>query len=135
MPTGTLTGHAIRITALPFWDHTYVTSSNGHVWPCWGRGAGGAAICSGTGNTDKADCLSQPSSKAGIAYGTTGVCHQTANRILQPAGQMVSGARGYRLSVFRYGVYGMDAASGKHYVLPSFPWPELNTCGTTHKHV
>lgn len=89
MPTGTLTGHAIRIVALPFWDHTYVISSDGHVWGCGGRSAGGTIICAGVGNTAKADCLAQPDSQAGIIYGSTGVCHQIANRILSPAGQTV----------------------------------------------
>jgi hypothetical protein len=134
MPSGTLTGYAIKISALPWWDHTYVTSSQGHAWGCWGRSAGGTQICSGVGNTDQADCLSQPNSQAGISYGTTGVCHQTANRILFNAGQMVSGARGYRASVFIWGVYGKDPASGQHYSPPTSPWPELHHCSTNHTH-
>jgi hypothetical protein len=134
MATGTLTGYAISIAALPMWDHTYVTSSHGHVWGCWGRSRGGTVFCSGGGNIDKANCLSQPASQAGISYGNTGVCHQTANRILLEAGQMVSGARGYRASVFMWGVYSKEPSTGRHYSPPSFPWPELSVCNATHVH-
>jgi hypothetical protein len=94
MPIGILTGRSIKMAMLPA-DHTYVTSSVGHVWPCFGRSAGGLAICSGAGNVERADCLSNPRAEAGIVYGVTGVCHQTANRILYPAGKTVSAARGY----------------------------------------
>lgn len=134
MPNGTLTGFAIPALIAPFWDHTYVTSSHGHVWPCWGRAAGGTQICSGSGNTYEADCLSQPNSEAGILYAKTGVCHQTANRILLPAGQMVSGASGYRLSIFVYGVYGRDLATLGNFSPSSFPWPELQFCRANHVH-
>ena len=85
MPLGMLTGFAIRVVALPIWDHTYVTSSHGHAWGCFGRSAGGTQIGSAVGNFDQADCLSQPNAQAGIGYGSIGVCHQAANRILFPA--------------------------------------------------
>ena len=123
MPAGTLTGYALKMP-LPRTDHTYVKSSNGHVWPCWGRSTGGTQICAGTDNTTQADCLSQPKSEAGIAYGRTGVCHQTANRILYPSGQTVSRAKGYRGSVFFWGTYGLGA----------FPWRELQNCLSKHSH-
>lgn len=123
MPTGTLDGFALS-TLVGMADHTYVKSSNGHVWPCWGRHSGGICICTGTGNTNQADCLSQPNSQAGISYGVTGVCHQTANRILYPSGQTVSSARGYRGSFFAWGTYGLGP----------FPWIELHTCLTYHSH-
>lgn len=123
MPTGALDGFALS-TLVGMADHTYVESSNGHVWPCWGRHSGGIRICTGTGNTDQADCLSQPNSQAGISYGVTGVCHQTANRILYPSGQTVSGARGYRGSIFAWGTYGLGP----------FPWTELRNCLTRHSH-
>jgi hypothetical protein len=97
--------------AAPFWDHIYVTSSHGHVWPCRGRSLGGLQICAGVGNTDQADCLSQPNSEAGVSFGKTGVCHQMANRILLPSGLTVSSSHGYRLSTFAYGVYGLDLAT------------------------
>ena len=134
MPTGTLTGFALKLDALPMWDHTYVASNLGHIWACWGESAGGRQICSGIGNADQADCLSQPNSQAGIRYGITGVCHQAANRILFPARQFVSGARGYRASVFVWGAYGKDPSTGRHYSLPNVPWPELNQCCQDHQH-
>lgn len=102
----TLTGYAIS-TGFLGTDHTYVTSDNPHyVWPCWGRGSGGRKICQGTGNASVANCISKPNSWAGIVYGVTGVCHQTANRILFPARVTVSKARGYTASRIAYGVYG-----------------------------
>ena len=79
MPVGTLIGYALMMQP-PLAEHTYVESSHGHVWPCWGRSMSGRQICVGGGNTAEADCLSQPNSQAGIVYGITGVCHQTANR-------------------------------------------------------
>lgn len=133
MPNGRLSGYAIKIAGLRA-DHTYVTSSDGHVWPCWGRFAGGNLICDGKGNTDQADCLSQPNSQAGIVYGVTGVCHQTANRILLPAGEYVSAASGYRASVFAWGVFGRDIISRRHYSPAHNPWPELSACLANHLH-
>lgn len=133
MPIGMLTGYSLKMGLLPA-DHTYVVSSHGHVWRCWGRSAGGIEICAGTGNTAQADCLSQPNSEAGIAYGRTGVCHQTANRILYPCGEMVSGAAGYRGSVFAWGTYGRDPVTRRIYSPLSLPWPELQACHTLHVH-
>lgn len=133
MPAGTLTGYGLKMQGLPF-EHTYVESTNGHVWPCWGRSAGGYPICAGIGNTDHADCLSLPNSQAGIIYGVTGVCHQTANRILYPSGQIVSSASGYRGSLFVWGTYGRDPITRQHYSPSGLPWQELHTCRTTHTH-
>jgi hypothetical protein len=113
----TLTGFAILMQGLP-WDHTYVGSDDGYCWPCWGRSAGGNPICSGPGSSVVADCLSQPNSEAGIKYGITGVCHQTANRILDPAGILVDGASGYGISEFVYGTYGSGS------------WPQRPLCAS-----
>ena len=101
----TLTGWAIEIGTTGA-DHTYVTSSDGYVWPCWGRSSGGHSICSGNGSSAGANCFSQTDSHAGILYALTGVCHQTANRILFPAKVIVSAAGGYWASVLLYGTYG-----------------------------
>ena len=100
-----LNGFAIVISWLGA-DHTYVTSSDGYVWPCWGRSSGGRMISSGNGSSAQANCLSQTDSHAGIIYGVTGVCHQTANRILWPSRTTVSRASGYWASTLLYGVYG-----------------------------
>lgn len=104
-----LNGFKIKISWLGA-DHTYVTSSDGYIWPCWGRSAGGKLISSGQGSSARANCLSQNDSHAGIVYGVTGVCHQTSNRILSPAGITVSSASGYWASVLLYGVYGTHSA-------------------------
>lgn len=100
-----LYGWAIKISWLGA-DHTYVTDGDGGVWGCWGRSSGGRKMCSGAGSSKRANCLSQSSSHAGIIYGVTGVCHQTANRILYPARVVVSRASGYWASVTMYGTYG-----------------------------
>jgi len=103
-----LNGFAIKIKKLGA-DHTYVTSSDGGIWPCWGRSSGGRLICSGSGSSKKSDCLSKKSSHAGLIYGVSGVCHQTANRILYPAKKIVSEAHGYWASVAMYGTYGTSS--------------------------
>lgn len=87
-------------------DHTYVRSSDGKQWGCWGRGTGGRKICEGKGDSKKANCLSQPAGVALIVYAVTGVCHQTANRILRPARKTVSKAQAYAASWALYGAYG-----------------------------
>lgn len=94
-------------------DHTYVTSSEGHVWNCWGRSTGGQQICSGVADAGQADCLSQKNSHAGLLYGITGVCHQTANRILYPARCIVSAADNYWLTALLYGTYGLSVVRFK----------------------
>lgn len=133
MPLGTLTGHALKM--IPgIAEHTYVTSSLGQVWACFGRSVGGRLICASAGNTAQAECLSQPNSEAGIVYGGTGVCHQAANRILLPSGQNVSGASGYRGSFWAWGSYGRDLVTRRTYSPLSFPWPELEACRTLHVH-
>jgi hypothetical protein len=93
-PTATLQGWVLPLGgAAPYGEHTYVTSDCGFVWRCWGRSTGGSPLAAATGNSIVADCLSQPNSQAGIRYGFTGVCHQTANRILHPAGITVRGTQ------------------------------------------
>jgi len=107
--TTTLTGWAVPVEKegpLAHVDHTYVTSSDGKMWGCWGRDKGGHKICEGKGDSKKADCLSSPKGIALIVYGLTGVCHQTANRILRPSRQTVCKAQGYAASWVLYGAYG-----------------------------
>jgi hypothetical protein len=101
------------------WDHTYVGSSCGLLWGCFGRSSGGVSVCSGAGSSIMADCLSQVGSRAGIRYGITGVCHQTSNRILyatRPQPATVHRCRGYQLSSYAYLDYGLGA------------WPEKLNC-------
>lgn len=75
-----------------------------------GEGKRAEENCQGNGNVTMANCISQPNSWAGIIYGVTGVCHQTANRILYPARVTVSKAGGYWASTLAYGVYGTPAS-------------------------
>jgi hypothetical protein len=132
MPVGTLAGMAVP-TLVGLLDHTYVVSDQGHRWRCWGRDFGGGMICSAHGNVLEADCLSQVDSEAGIVYGKTGVCHQSANRILYPARLVVTSARGAGLSMFAWGFYGLSS-TGDHYDPLDNPWPELVRCRATHQH-
>lgn len=99
-------------------DHTYVTSDEGHTWPCpaRARSSGGRSIATEAGSAEIADCLSRPDSTADIRYLVTGVCHQMANRILHPAGVDVVGAVGYEYSVIVWEVWGLGA------------WPALREC-------
>jgi hypothetical protein len=90
-------------------DHTYVTSTDGMSWGCWADAEGGREICRGLGDQRIADCLSQPWGTASIVYAATGVCHQTANRILRPSRQTVCQAQGYAASWALYGPYGHSA--------------------------
>lgn len=110
---GTLRGHSrpVNIEFLDnVLDHTYVTCGAGHCWPCWGDCQDGSLLRTGTGSTARADAISEPTSQAGIIYGVTGLCMQTANRILWPAGVTVSDAMGYGITELFYGTYGSSAA-------------------------
>lgn len=88
-------------------DHTYVECGAGRAWGCWGGKAGGKLLDSGVGSTNRANMIAGLDERAGITrYLIDGVCHQAANRILAPAGILVSNARGYWLSQFVFGAYG-----------------------------
>jgi hypothetical protein len=93
-------------------DHTYVECGTGAKgWSCWGGKTGGVAFNSGAGSTARADAIAEPNERAGIScYLINGVCHQAANRILFPAGILVTAARGYWLSVAIFGPYGKAGA-------------------------
>ncbi|MDH3892695.1 MAG: hypothetical protein OEV49_16660 [candidate division Zixibacteria bacterium] len=132
--TTTLYGHAIPITFLHIADHTYVTSSDGRRWHCWGRDEGGEVICSGAGNSDIAQCDSTPDSHADIEYGATGVCHQTANRILFPASVNVRKARMSSVTYKAYGVLGKDHWYDSPGYCPKF-LAKAAACARSHKDV
>ncbi|HEX8989146.1 MAG TPA: hypothetical protein VF816_14405 [Rhodocyclaceae bacterium] len=89
-------------------DHTYVQCGNGgRAWGCWGGKTGGTAFNTGSGSTRRADAIAGSNERAGVTcYLINGVCHTAANRILFPAGILVSGARGFALSSSLFGIYG-----------------------------
>lgn len=137
MAQGMLSGYAMPVSGAGFvGDHVYVTDDNGNAWGCHGRSAGGTPICTGPGNIDQANCLAQIDENGGIAYPFEGVCHQIANRILYAANPplLVSQARGFRISMTMYGVYGLDLYTGSHYSPAHNPWPELRACNNNHYH-
>lgn len=106
-----LKAYAIELQFFAGLEHTYVTSSDGKKWGCWGRDAGGRIIASCqpfVAASGKAACIAGQDSHAGIRYGITGVCHQTANRILWPSAMIVSRAHGYTATSLAYGAYGLD---------------------------
>lgn len=110
---GTLRGHSRPVNIIlldSVLDHTYVTCAAGHCWPCWGDCLDGSILRTGQGSTARAEAIAGPDGGAGIDYGVTGLCMQTANRILWPAGVTVSDAMGYDLTSFVYGHYGPSAA-------------------------
>jgi len=85
--------------------HTYVKSSCGAAWGCWGGTTLGTSVCRGTGSSIEADCID--GNDAGITYFITGVCHQIANRILSPAGIKIPDTfPDVRNSYFLYDEYG-----------------------------
>jgi hypothetical protein len=129
----TLSGYSKPAMAAPMWDHTYASTDDGKSWCCFGSDNGGKQVCSDSGDSAFADCLSAPmyhecsatiavSRFAGILYGVHGVCHQAANRVLYPAGILVTKARGYGFSLLAYGTYGNHSPT----------WPELQKCATIH---
>ncbi|GAA0126311.1 hypothetical protein UT300019_22140 [Clostridium sp. CTA-19] len=91
-------------------EHTYVSSSDGKVWRCFGRNSGGRMIANHIGSSKQADIMSKPSetNETGIRYGIDGVCHQAANRILYFTSEVVDKAGGYSASRAMYGIYGTN---------------------------
>ncbi|GGJ04687.1 hypothetical protein GCM10007978_47860 [Shewanella hanedai] len=90
-----------------FLDHTYVESSKGQKWECFGAAKGGSPCAEGMGDSDISECISQ--GNVGIRYGVTGVCHQATNRLLSPSNvRLDSNVRGYFLSYATYGEFGLD---------------------------
>lgn len=112
-------GYAIQMS-IEVADHTYVASPS-KVWPCFGRSEYGHEICDAMGDFDKCNELAGDNSHAEIKYGRTGVCHQTANRILIPTQQTVHKAKGYSISTYFFGIYGTDAEKffEKHNIHPN----------------
>lgn len=108
-----MSGYAIPIEITSELDHTYA-QANAQPYNCFGRSTGGTLICQGQGDpvasaiiaNGKIDSDGNNDGHAGIVYGLTGVCHQTANRILSPAKILISKAKGYTLSSALYGDYG-----------------------------
>ena len=106
---GTLVAmHYPTVLAFGSADHTYVMCGTGRkAWSCWGGKTGGTVLRSGSGSTSQADAIAEPNERAGVTcYLINGVCHQSANRILFPAGIFVMGARGYGVSSAIFGPYG-----------------------------
>jgi len=127
-----LRGHSrpVKIESLEYvLDHTYVTCGAGHCWPCWGDCLDGVVLKTGEGSSSRADEIAKPESHAGIFYGIEGLCHQTSNRILWPAGINVSEATGYGITHFFFGTFGNDASRWKAHLDASSEFSgEISDC-------
>jgi hypothetical protein len=58
--SATLEAFALPASKTPHGEHTYVTSSYGYSWECFGQCSNGISIASGVGNSFVAECLSHP---------------------------------------------------------------------------
>ena len=124
-----VTDYDNRINAYP--DIAAVIAAAANYWFCWGdfhKKVSGPAAPEGflgeaAADTTWANCLcesnvpsdsKEPSCGAIFHYGVDGVCHQLANEVLWATGAggskalTVSKARGYSLSTFFYGTYGLQ---------------------------
>ena len=114
-----LTGYALPtqwhpIKQLHDWplDHTCVTASTGEQWGCFGRTYAedpsvATAVASGPGDLLWTKAIAGPEGYAGIDFGVTGVCDQTSNRILLPAGVTVKNSPGNEIATLLCGIYGL----------------------------
>ena len=129
-----VTTYDSRIHAYP--DIAAVKKANEANWYCWGSfhptgsvpGNPSGYIGSRRGARGIADCLVMPNADSSsnfaargtiFTYGVDGVCHQLANQVLyatKTAGSApltVKKARGYAISTFLYGTYGLQHAAWK----------------------
>lgn len=107
-----------------------VVAAGEDLWYCWGSfhpvGNPPGMLASRTGNRALAECLVQPNADSSTSapargtiftYGIDGVCHQLANQVLYATGSpgnpplTVKGARGYSLSSFLFGTYGLQTSA------------------------
>ena len=123
-----VTSYDSRVT--PYSTIAEVIKAGQVNWYCWGdfhvsgnpadpiaiqSGSGTIAQCLVEGN---ADSSTNPAAKGTIfTYGVDGVCHQLANQVLYATGSAsqppatVKAARGYAISTFLYGTYGLQHAA------------------------
>lgn len=104
-----------------------VTAAGAHFWYCWGsfhqHGQPDRCLIEQGGSEALATCLVEPDQSCQASarargtiftYGVDGVCHQLSNQILYATGRpgaapaTVRGARGYAISSFLYGTYGLQ---------------------------
>lgn len=119
--------------AHPYPDIAAVKAAGASNWYCWGSfhptgGAPGHAdgfLASANGDMAIANCLVLTNADSRdvaaargtiFTYGVEGVCHQLANQVLySTAGGgkplTVKSARGYSVSTFLYGTYGLQSAA------------------------
>ncbi len=123
-----------RLTPYP--DDAAVIAAKRDYWFCWGsfHPSGGIPgnptgfLDSQAGQLALARCLVTPNADSAkvagargtiFTYGIDGVCHQLANQVLYATGGggqpplTVKKARGYAVSSFLYGVYGLQHAAWK----------------------
>ncbi len=123
-----MTTYDNRLT--PYGTIAEVVSAGQNCWYCWGAfhttGQPSGDIVDSQGNRALAECLVKPNASSTtdpaargtiFTYGVDGVCHQLANQILYATGSpshapaTVRQARGYMLSTFLYGTYGLTTGA------------------------
>lgn len=114
----------------PYPNIADVIAAGEDLWYCWGsfHAAGNppGMLASRAGNLALAKCLVEPNADSSttpaargtiFTYGIDGVCHQLANQVLYATGTpanpplTVKGARGYSLSSFLFGTYGLQTSA------------------------
>ncbi len=126
-----------------------VAAAGESYWYCWGsfQATGGtpnnntAFLGQQNGDLALANCLVAPNADSQtvpaargtiFTYGVDGVCHQLANQVLYATGVgaaaplTVKGARGYMVSTFLYGTYGVQHAAWAN---------QIGRCGGQPVHV
>lgn len=108
-------------------DHTYLSCDNGRSWDCFSRGKGGVMIFEAQAGAKHAQHMSALGHDAGIEYAITGIGHQAANRMLWPAGCLLSEAKGFWACAMLFGAYGSDAARWLGSLTGGIPEPSGQT--------
>lgn len=121
MSTATIRGHKVPtdyaggsipgLEHLPR-EHTFVSTTNGETWGCFGRDLQDepAAEITGQGEVtiEWVRAIAGADGSAGLVFQTSGVCQQCANRLLLPAGLDVSDSKGNEIATVVFGKYGLD---------------------------
>ncbi len=94
-------------------SHVFVSSSSGKTWGCLGRSLkkfpNGAPVAFEVLAEDNwVEAIAGSSGSGGIILRENGVCHQSANRMLIPAGLTCDMADGNEIAVMMFGLYGPD---------------------------
>ena len=132
MALATLSGHCIRAAAIgPVADHTYVLSSDGYAWGCWGRSRRRNAITRGLryGRFLGSRLHFASELPSGNSLWPYGRVPPDGKSNFDPASVLVSRARGYQVSWLLYQTYGLPWHFPAQRPPDSEDWPQRkNRC-------